>query len=805
MEFTAFTIGTTNAYLAVRLRRMFLSPLSAAVYVLILSPFLTVEIVRQEPPTPILVLIAVILGFLWIIHRLRMHLADNDAPLEESANLADSLSYHMVQHLSTKDTVTPTTFLEAATESWRGLFVLRQIGLERSDILKAWNEHPEHVSLETCLRWGLDARQELKIPRLDSTATIYAYFKNVAGLQALLNAADVSLDDVKAILKAEAFHFYLTERHRHAWSPDAIVRIMGAIGKSWVVGYNTELERLTTSISRTALTRASDTVIHSESVHDILQSLIGGSRKNVLLIGKPGSGRRTMARNVAAALRKHELERGFGFTEVLQLKTTEVLSGAARGDTEMLNALKKAVESGSFVIVIDDLPLLMEGSDARLKDVLRMLLEAKNLRTIGIMETADYHARMKSDPALDVLFQKIQVPDATDEETMHVMLEEYFLMERKRSVGITYKALKSILDLSKRFLGREALPGKAVDILREAVARARAAGDQTVTEAHIREVVSVQARVDVRQLSESEKMKLLTLESRLKSHIIGQSHALASITAALKRARLDLGTRRRPMGTFLFLGTTGVGKTETAKALAQEYFGSADSFIRVDMNEYSDEASIPELIGGRTTSGFSEGYLTKKIQDRPFSILLLDEVEKAHTKVLHLFLQILDEGTLIDGNGVTTDFRNCIIIATSNAGGRYFASHPAPPEENGKMKYKSDVMEYIIQEKTFSPEFMNRFDEVMVFEPPSMKDVEKIAILMLDDLIRDMAEKRGINVSVEAGVITLLAERGYNPEFGSRELRRVIMQHIETYLADYLLSHEVKRGQEIVIRVEDIR
>ncbi|MBP7114267.1 MAG: hypothetical protein KBA40_02320, partial [Candidatus Peribacteraceae bacterium] len=270
MEFTAFTIGTTNAYLAVRLRRMFLSPLSAAVYVLILSPFLTVEIVRQEPPTPILVLIAVILGFLWIIHRLRMHLADNDAPLEESANLADSLSYHMVQHLSTKDTVTPTTFLEAATESWRGLFVLRQIGLERSDILKAWNEHPEHVSLETCLRWGLDARQELKIPRLDSTATIYAYFKNVAGLQALLNAADVSLDDVKAILKAEAFHFYLTERHRHAWSPDAIVRIMGAIGKSWVVGYNTELERLTTSISRTALTRASDTVIHSESVPDIL-------------------------------------------------------------------------------------------------------------------------------------------------------------------------------------------------------------------------------------------------------------------------------------------------------------------------------------------------------------------------------------------------------------------------------------------------------------------------------------------------------------------------------------------------------
>ncbi len=805
MEFTTFAIGSTHAFLAVRLKKMFLSPLSGAIYVLILSPFLTEEILRRDPPRPIIVVILIIAGFLWIVQRLRMHLADNAVPIDESANLADSLSYHMVQHLSTKDGVSPTTFLEAATESWRGLFVLHLIGIERKDILKAWNDHPEHASLESCLRWGLDARRELKIPRLDSTATIYAYFKNVAGLQALLNAADVSMDDLKAILKAEAFHFYLTERHRHAWRPDAVVRMMGAIGKSWVVGYNTELERLTTSISKTALSQASDTVIHEKSVHDILQSLIGGSRKNVLLIGKPGSGRRTMARNVAAALRKHELERGFGFTEVLRLKTTEVLSGSARGDTEMLNALKKAVESGSFIIVIDDLPLLMEGSDARLKDVLRMLLEAKNLRTIGIMETADYHARMKSDPALDVLFQKIAIPDATDEETMHVMLEEYFLMERRRSVAVTYKALKSILDLSKRFLGRESLPGKAVDILREAVARARAAGDSTVTETHIREVVSIQARVDVRQLSESEKMKLLTLEARLKTHIIGQSHALRSISSALKRAKLDLGTRKRPMGTFLFLGTTGVGKTETAKALAQEYFGSDESFIRVDMNEYSDEASIPELIGGRTSTGFSEGYLTKKIQDRPFSILLLDEVEKAHTKVLHLFLQILDEGMLLDGNGVQTDFRNTIIIATSNAGGRYFASHPAPPDESQKIHYKSEVMEFIIQEKTFSPEFINRFDEVIVFEPPSIQDVERIAILMLDDLIRDIAEKRGIRVIVEAGVITLLAKRGFNPEFGSRELRRVIMQHIETYLADYLLSHEVKRGQEIVIHSEDIR
>jgi ATP-dependent Clp protease ATP-binding subunit ClpC len=805
MEFTSFTIGTTHAYLAVRLKRIYFSPISGVCYVLVIAAFFTEEFIRGIPQTSLFIAAAILVGFLWIVHRLHTHLADHDIPTESSPNLADALSYHMVQHLSTKDGITASTLLEAATESARGLFVLHQMGIEREDILKAWNEHPEHVSIDTCLQWGLKARTELRVPRLDSTAMIYAYFKNVGGLQTLLNTADLSMDDLTAILKAESFHFYLTEKHRHAFSPDAIVRILGAIGKSWVVGYNSELERLTTSISRTALSTACDTVIHEDNVKSILQSFIGGSRKNILLIGKPGCGRRTVARNVAVALRKHELERGVGFTDVLKLQTTEVLSGVARGDTEMLNALKKAVESGSFVVVIEDLALLMEGSDARLKDVLRMLLEAKNLRTIGIMETADYHTHMKNDPALDILFQKIALSDATDEETMHVLLEEYFLMERRRAVRITYKALTSILDLSKRFLGREALPGKAVDILREAVARTRATGETIVTEESIREVVSVQARVDVRQLSENEKMKLLTLEARLKTHIIGQSHALSSITAALKRAKLDLGTRKKPMGTFLFLGTTGVGKTETAKALAQEYFGSSESFIRVDMNEYTDEASISELIGGRTNTGFLEGFLTKKIQDQPFSILLLDEVEKAHTKVLHLFLQILDEGMLLDGNGIQTDFRNTIIIATSNAGGRYFTSHPAPPEEDQKLLYTSEAMEFILNEKVFSPEFINRFDEVIVFEPPSMQDVERIAILMLDDLIKDIAQKRGIRIIIEANVLTEIARRGYNPEFGSRELRRTITQTVETYLADYLLSHEVRRGEEIVIRLDDIR
>lgn len=793
----------TKAYLAVRLRSLFFRPISLAIYALVIVPF-AVPAALHGRFEPLLVAVCLVLGFLWVLRRFTAWLSRNDLTIDTGTNLADELSYHMVEHWCAKTELTPSTMLEAATESVRGVFVLHQIGIEGAELLRAWKEHPELVNLDQCLMWGAKARDDLKIPKIDSTATIYAFFTNVPSMETLLNAADISREDLKAILKAEAFHFYWTERHSHPWSPDSLVRVMGAVGKSWVVGYNTELERLTSNISGPAMSYARDAVIHAEQVNAVFGRLIGGAQKNMLLVGKPGSGRRTLTRNIAAMLRTHELKRGLLFTDVLKLQTAELLSGSARGDTELLTALKKAVESGSFILVIEDLPLLLEGSDAKLKDVLLMLLQAKNLKTIGIIDRADYHARVKTEPALDVLFEKILLSDCSDDEVMAVLLEEYFTMERCRSVRITHKTLKSIVNLSRRFITGQAMPGKAVDVLREAVSRARSRGDRTVAEDDVREVVSVEARVDVRQLSENDRVRLLNLEERLKSHVIGHREALSSIASALKRARMDLGTRKRPMGTFLFLGTTGVGKTETAKALAEEYFGSEGSFIRVDMNEYGNPDSSALLIGGSTKSGFTEGFLTKRVQDRPFSLVLLDEVEKAHPSILHLFLQVLDEGVLLDGNGDATDFKNTIIIATSNAGSRWIAEHPAPTDPAAKEAYRKALIDEVILEKAFSPEFLNRFDETTVFYPPSQDEIKQIAILMLDGIIRDIEQKRGIRVTVESGVIDMLAVRGYHPEYGAREMRRVITRSVETFLADYVLKRTVKRGEEIMIRTEDI-
>ncbi len=802
MEFTSFRIGDTEAAIALRVRRIVFGLPGLVVTVVLLSPLFAQDVIHRTP-VPLITGLFIVAGWAWIVSRLIKRFSQN-AHREPSANLADLLSYHMVQHLGTKADVTPTSMLEAATESERGMFVLQLIGVDRTELLRAWREHPQNVDLGTCLQWGIDAKAELKTVTLDSTATIFAYFKNVPGLQEVLNKQDISLDDLRPILRAEAYHDGWESRHTHPFSPEALVRTLGAIGKGWVVGYNTELERLTNNISQHAFSLSHDTVIHEPELESVFEWMAKGAQKNVLLIGKPGSGRRTFTKNLAARLREHELQRGISFTDVLKLSASELLSGTARGDAELLTALKKAVESGSFILIIEDLSLLLEGSDARLKEVLLMLLEAKNLRTIGLMDTADYHARMKSDPALDALFAKISLTDSSDDETMAVLLEEFFMLRRRFKVRITYKAFKTVIELCKRFLARQAMPGKAVETLREAMTKVVGEPNPVVTDAVIRDIVSIEARVDVRQLTEGEKVKLLQLEMNLQRHIIGHQEAINAIVSSLKRAKLDIENRKRPMGTFLFLGTTGVGKTETAKALAEEYFGTQESFIRVDMNEYADEASMHSLIGGTTKNGFEEGFLTKRVQDRPFSLILLDEIEKAHISILHLFLQVLDEGTLMDGSGVATDFKNTIIIATSNAGSHWMAEHPAPADEAGKAAYKQALIDQILAERAFSPEFFNRFDEAILFYPPTPEEVKQIAMLMLGSIIRDIGEKRGIQVKIESGVIELLAERGFNPEFGAREMRRTITQTVETYLANYLLQHEVKRGQEMLVRRADL-
>ncbi len=799
-----FELSATDAFAGVQIRKLLLNPLSGLFYLFLLLPFVE-ELVLFGRETPILVAGGLILFALVVVHLFTKNklLVNKYHPLLDAKNAAELLSWNMIRHLSAYSKFDALTLLKASTASSRSLFVLGQIGIDRDMVLKHYLAGGEKHDFEECLQWGLDACKELKTTVLDSTGVLYAFFEHSTALHKLLDEADLSFADLGKVMQCETFHWYSRQPQN---GPDTLVRILGSFGRSWVMGYTNELDRITTDIGEKILSKRRDAVAHRDKIDEMLRLLAGAGHRNVLIIGKNGVGKRTMIENFTRALRMYEIERNLPYTRVLKLRSAELLSGADRSDTLLLRALSKAEDGSKFILVAEDIAMLMKAADAKLKQVLLKFLQHPKINLIGIADLEDYHSTLKREGMIDALLEKIYVDDASEQETMDVLMSHYFSMEHRKKVRITYKALQSIPVLSRRFIGRGGFPGKAVDVMNEAILVAQQERAPYVAEKHIRSGVSLKAHIDVSAMSDGERNKLLTLSATLMRSVVGQDEAIRCLVNALKRARLDIDTGRRPLGTFLFLGPTGVGKTETAKTLAEHYFGSADSFTRIDLNEYSTEESVNGIVGSTDSSGvFHEGFLVQRVQDRPFSLILLDEIEKAHPHVLNLFLQILDEGILIDARGMKSDFRNTIIIATSNAGGLYIRDAMKANPNVDHAAFKQLLVDRILADKLFSPEFMNRFDDVLVYFPLSPHHVSRLTILMLDHIIREMDQKRGIRIIVEHDVVDVLAQKGYSVEFGARQLRRTITSVIENYLADYMLKHVVKRGDEIIIRAADLK
>lgn len=801
-----FNISATRAFGGVSLQKIFFSPMSVVLYAIMLSPFIQMQLVENDP-LPMIVAATLVLFGLHVLRTFNRELLLNDEREEiESRNLSHLLSSDMVRMLMREKKLTAFTLLRAAVSTPRGKFVMNEIGISAPEFLAQFEQEvSKQIDVYGFLVKAKELRDALGEARIDANVIIYFFFQHGGDFKQLLNEKDLSLDDLKKIMQWERFHFDWLKEHR-TWSPRKILRYVGTLGRSWVMGYTDELDRITTDISENILFRYDrKIVIQQQEIENVMHVLSRSEQQNVIILGKPGVGKRTLVENVTYRIRKHERDHSLPFTRVLNLHTEELLSGSANPETILLNAMKRADGAGRFILIMEDISLLFKSANENLLAVMTKFLNAPNISIIGIADVQDYHSMIKKSPSLDILFEKINVNDSSDDETMMVMMTHYFQLEEKRHMHMTFKALKSILDLSKRYIGKGGFPGKAISVLNDAMLSAKRRGDNFVTETDVREMVSLKAHVNVREISEDEKTRLLHLEESLREKVIGQDVAIRALVNTLKRARLDIQNKNKPLGTFLFLGPTGVGKTETAKVLAEEFFGSRDNMIRLDMNEYSNEDSTKLIIGSPESGGeLSEGFLAKRVQDHPFSLVLLDEIEKAHPKVLNLFLQILDEGVLNDSLGVRTDFRNTIIIATSNAGALFIRDFIKEHQELSREDFKQSLIDTILKQNTFSPEFINRFDEVLLYYPLSQNDALKVAVKMIDDIIADLHEKRGIILKMEEGVVTAIAEKGYSQEFGAREMRRTITDLLENFLADYMLRHDVKRGEEIFIRKDDL-
>ncbi|MFA7682117.1 MAG: AAA family ATPase [Candidatus Peribacteraceae bacterium] len=798
---TISLIGTFAAT-GVLLHRLLFGAWSLGVYAILLAGIAL--LCWLEGVSALIIACALLFFPLVVLHAFLEDLFMKERSLPEwQRNDADFLAFGIVRRLKSLQEVSLINLLDAALKTNEGAFIVQELGRDPQQLMRSLRAALDAVpdtSVAPVLRAAHERMTALKRTRIGAGILLAVCFERFEQLKDLLNECDLAQEDLVAILRWERFH----ELFRYSepfWTPDGLLQSLGSIGRSWVMGYTNAIDALTEDLSASVLWKCHRHVrIHADARANALRILEKSDLHDLLIIGRVGVGKKVLVEHLAYDIRIQERRKSREYTRVLILKTEELLSGVRNPDMFLLQALKKAQESGNFILVIHNLALMLQSGGEKIRAILMKFIREKNVQLVGIISAEDYHRLVRSDPMLDHFFEKIMVEEPADTETLAVLMEHFFQLVRTYNVHVTYKALRSVIDLSRRYLPNQAFPGKAISVLQDAMMLAQKADDAFVEERHIREIVSQKGNINVMELSQSDRDRLLNLQERMTSSIIGQEDAVHALVNTLKRAGLEMATGNRPLGTFLFLGPTGVGKTHTAKVLANEYFGSADAMIRFDMNEFSTESSIAGIVGS-AEGETSAGYLAQCVQDRPFSLILLDEIEKAHPKVINLFLQILDEGTLIDYAGMKTDFRNTVIIATSNAGALFIRDlfrREASAQDHRQLM--QEVTESILHEKVFSPEFLNRFNEVILFHPLSKDEAARVAMLMLTDIVEDMKTKRGINLKVEEEVVQSIVERGYSREFGAREMRRVITDTIENQLADYMLTHEVKRGDEVVIR-----
>jgi ATP-dependent Clp protease ATP-binding subunit ClpC len=418
-----------------------------------------------------------------------------------------------------------------------------------------------------------------------------------------------------------------------------------------------------------------------------------------------------------------------------------------------------------------------------------------------MVATASYaglHRIIEKNSALLNLFDKVEVAEISPNETLIFLENNTLFFERKHKRAIGYKALREVIKLSARYLGQIPFPDRAMRLLDEAMVFLSAhTKDKILLPQHIQRIVSDKVQIPIGEAEAGEKQKLLNLEALMHQRLINQEEAVQDVSSALRRSRAEVNVKSGPIGSFLFLGPTGVGKTETAKALAAIYFGSEGRIIRLDMSEFQNVEDVKRFLGSDT----EPGLLTTPVRDKPFSLVLLDELEKAHPNILNLFLQVLDEGWITDGLGRKVDFKNCIIIATSNAGAeiiRQMVSEGKPQDT-----LKKELQNHILQAGIFRPEFVNRFDSVVVFKPLSKQNLLDIAQLQLNKLAKSLADK-GIKLDITKELKEKIVEMSYSPEFGAREMKRVLQDSIEDNLAKAMLSGQLKRGSKIVIDPVDL-
>ena len=558
--------------------------------------------------------------------------------------------------------------------------------------------------------------------------------------------------------------------------------------------------------------RIDPVVGRGNEIRRAIQILSRRSKNNPVLVGEPGVGKTAVAEGLALCVSRGQAPAELRDKRIVSLDIPALLAGTKyRGDFEerVKSVLRDVKRAGDVILFIDELHTIIGAGSAEgaidAANILKPALGRGEVQIIGATTPEEYRRHIEKDAALERRFQPVKVTEPGREQTMEMLQSLRPALEKHHRVSLDEEALSAAYELSVRYINDRFLPDKAIDLLDEAAAAVHVEGGRQVTAADVAQVVSLWTEIPLRSLDESESQRLQGLEEQLKQRIIGQDEAVGAVARAIRRSRVGLKDPRRPVGSFLFLGPTGVGKTELCRALAATVYGDENAMIRLDMSEYMEKHSVSRLIGSPPGYvGYEDGgQLTEKVRRKPWSVVLFDEIEKAHEDVWSILLQIMDDGHLTDATGRRVDFSNTVIVMTSNIGAKTITENrPALGFADSQRRDEEDMNQKVMAElrATFRPEFLNRVDETIVFHRLSEEHLCAITQTLLEQ-VKQRFQALGITLLVPEDTARWLASQGHDDKFGARPLRRTVQHCIEDVAAEQLLEGKIGPGDRVAAAV----
>jgi ATP-dependent Clp protease ATP-binding subunit ClpC len=705
-------------------------------------------------------------------------------------NLSDRLSADVLIRITYKTPLQPQALWNALQDHWQAVFFSNHLLLPGNLISGQLSN--DEATAQQALAKAVQLADAHGIKTVDVGFIAAGLLSTSPGVKDLVTQMKSQPEDIDAI--ADWLARNLKDEQ------EAGKRKFGGIGRDWAFGFTPLLDRLGMNVSLGIAKHEAHFgwLTESDGVKAI-ETAFDNHTSAVAVIGPEGIGKTTTVYALAQRLIEGNTSESLAYHEIISLNATDITSRAhGPGELEqiMISLTNEASQAGHIILFFDNAQLFFSSGPGSFDgtQILLSMVQSRAVPIILAMSAADYQRLKAQNASLANLLTPVVLQEMPEPDVMRVLEDTAVGLENRHNVMVAYEAMREAYRLSGRYEQDEAYPGKAIKLLEQAVNHGESS---LITSLSVQQAVEQTRGVKVSNAAPAEADQLLHLEDIIHQRMINQTHAVKVVASALRRARAGVTNPRRPIGSFLFLGPTGVGKTELAKAIAATYFGSESNMIRLDMSEYQQPDDVQRLL----SSGASDNSLLLAVRQQPFAVVLLDEIEKAHPNILNLLLQLLDEGQLTDSSGRAASFKDCIIIATSNAGAQTIRERI----ERGESleSFAQEFGQQLIQSGQFKPELLNRFDDTVLFRPLTPEELAQVVRLMLNEVNATLSTQN-IKVELSDPAINKIVQEGNDPLLGARPMRRALQKVVEDVVARKILSGEAKPGDTILLNDTDL-